>query len=239
MRAFLLAPAMLLISGCSGSGDESSSSSSPSSSSSSSSSGWTIETPKEFEVFGDMSKAWQGNWVVRNQSKMQAWQVNGRNVTVFDGKEEKAYTLGFNGPCKASITSATDTGVVGLMVGFSVLGDQIHTPLRQSSHWDGEHFAGCLSGGHLLYYDANSCVYFDANLPRNKTTSWTRQEVECEVKEGSTGNKYLSYKTASMRKPKSAGGFIDSVDQLSEENRERYMAKRFDDFAAAKAALSQ
>ena len=236
MRRLLITTTILLAMGCAGEESVSPSDEGADASSDSPDSPWTIEMPAEFEVFGDMAAVWQGSWVVRHQSRMQAWQVSDRTVTTFDGTEEQSHTLEFFGPCKAALMTSNGQGIISTQRGFTVVGEALLLPLRSSSLWDGEHFAACISGD-LVYYDGDSCLFFEGLLPKKNTWSWGREEAECEIKESTPGIQTLHYKTASMTKAKSAGRLYESVEQLSDEDRERNMAQRFDDFDAAKAGL--
>ena len=189
--------------------------------------------------FAAILAAWQGDHVIQNQGKHEAWNVKGNELTSFQNGKERTSQLDFFGPCKAGATESSDTGRSTNFVGFSIVDGQIiqnpsagNPPAIQQ----GNKIVAC-DGSDLVYFDGSSCTFFAKKKHEQGTYSFEAgQSAECEVKVKGEWGEFFFFKTASMSRP-GESKLYRSLNDIPEDQRADLVHEKYDSFDEAKAAL--
>lgn len=173
---------------------------------------WDIEGKK---------KAWQGSWLVKENGTLQAWSVAGDKVTVWDGKEEKTYTLKADLPCNAEF--ADEKGYMYPRP-FTVTDGKLRFRVEGAGYRKGNEAIFCDMSGEVwtLSADGKCAVWKD------KFGKWEKSDGECGIKKNDQGQEVFFHKGSNE------GEFAIEGDAILSKTSQE--TESFADLAAAKAA---
>jgi hypothetical protein len=130
-------------------------------------------------------KAWQGSWLVKENGAVQAWTIAGDKVQTWDGEEEKAFTLAFEAPCRA--TFKNEQGM-SFPRNFSV----VEGKLRYGA-------GGYRRDAEAIFCDGSGAIYVlgadgKCSTWDEKFGKWEHKEgAECSIKKGEDGKEVFAH----------------------------------------------
>jgi hypothetical protein len=179
---------------------------------------------------------WQGDWVVRNQGRKEAWHVDGQALTTFREDRETSASLDLYGPCKAGASSTTEKGSWTHIVHFGIVGDRILLS-RSGVVRQGDQIVGC-SSNKIIYFDGSNCTVFDPKEIRGHgTEGYESETATCRFGAKHGYGDFFFYKTESMRKEMSFRLF-GSIAEIEAINMRDDLLTKYASFEEAKAALA-
>lgn len=121
----------------------------------------------------------QGAWVLRDVSflgSVEAWEVKGDKVTVFDGTKEETLELAVEAPCQLTTTKRNPDGSSqGGTSHFVFAGDTLHLGLGDAGVKLGDTVVGCMSNGVYLW-KGGTCQFFTEMFDK-----WDAKEATCSL----------------------------------------------------------
>lgn len=167
-------------------------------------------------------KAWQGSWLVKENGTIQAWSVDGKKVTTWDGEEEETLELALRAPCRAYFKN--DQGMA-FPRNFTVVDGAVQ--FRSGG-------AGYRDGAEAIFCDASSAIYVldgagACTIWEEKFGEWESRAGECGIKKSADGAEVFHHADPNGGEFEIQGGAILT--------RTSFPTERVDgDHAAAKAA---
>jgi len=180
-----------------------------------------------------LEKKWQGAWVVGGSmiGQSEAWEVKGDKVTVFDGKDEKTMDFAVVSPCTATVTTKSGGGSSSTTTKFTFNGDTLLAGLGQAGAKKGNTAVVCATFETYILDDKGCTEWKQSMFDRNK---WESKPGTCKW-DTVDGKQAFSYTDTF----KSARSVPVLGDALADQQMAGNVAKKFPDFAAAKAALKK
>lgn len=174
--------------------------------------------PFEDYDLSPLGRKLQGVWLVGGSTlgQKEAWKVEGSQVTIFDGEEEKTYHLEIVAPCRLKVKDE-DAGTAVYST-FTFDGDTLYKGLGSAGARIGDDVVACASGKYYVL-SGDTCTEWKETFGR-----WEKAEAECAA--GADGF------ALGDRKLEAAGDAF--VNQQMRGNK----AESFDDFEAAREALA-
>ena len=135
----------------------------------------------------EKKKAWAGSWVVMENGTVQAWTITGDQVTTWDGKEEKTFTLKVVAPCRAYFATS---GGMQFPREFTLVGGKLQVRAQGAGFRRGKEAIFCDMSGELFVLDsAGKC-----SMWKQKFTDWERSDAECGFKKNAEGAEVFFHK---------------------------------------------
>jgi hypothetical protein len=187
------------------------------------------ETPKDapdgpfvgFDFEAAASK-WQGAWTLPGETpgRTVAWKVDGKQLTQFDGTQEKTFEFAIYSPCQIAYTDA-DAGVTTYQT-FTFAGDTLHAGLGSAGTVAGDAIMACMSGKTYVLR-GQECLEWSEMFD-----DWKSQKVDCKLDGEGEARKLVT--------PDGELPFVGEA-ALANQQMQGNVAVKHGDFAAAKAAL--
>jgi hypothetical protein len=121
----------------------------------------------------------EGTWVLGGSvlGRKEAWQVNGSEVTVYDGKSEKKYQMSLVAPCYGKLTREEGGGTTSTYFTFAFDGDTLYKGLGQAGIKKGDSVVACISG-EIFTLQGGTCQKWKESMFGDKLKS---SEAECSL----------------------------------------------------------
>lgn len=169
----------------------------------------------------------QGAWVVKSVSSLgdiQAWNVKGDQVTVFNGKKEATGKLVFDAPCELGIKESMGGGTQTETAHYVWDGDKLHIGLGGSGVKQGATVIACSFNGVYVSKGA-SCKYYTQGF----SGQWKAKPATCSLKGGVFQASAGKYEKGTLK----VHGNALATDQLWMN-----VASKASDYAAAKKQVA-
>lgn len=184
---------------------------------------WSID-------YGELQLKLRGAWLVQDVGylgSIQAWNVEGTKVTVYDPKKktEQVGEISFDAPCDLTLWVKTAYGPEGWGAGLAVDGETIYLGLGNGGVKKGDEVVACIGPG-VYYMKGSECSLWTEDFGewRSKPATCTVDEKSFKGKSGDASEDELDF-----FKP----GVL-MTDQLAGKK-----AGRHGDWAAAKAKADE
>lgn len=123
-----------------------------------------------------VAKKWQGAWVVQGGSS--AWQVDGNEVTVFDGNRDEAREFVVQAPCQVAVIERSEGGSSSTIHKFAFDGDTLYAGLGNAGVKKGDVVAACISNEVFTLEGGKCLAWKESRFGKGK---WESEDAACSL----------------------------------------------------------
>jgi hypothetical protein len=190
-----------------------------------------IEPPYDDAELRRIRGRWQGAWVIRSGpiGKLEAWSVEGDQVTISDGSRSERYRLEVVAPCKAGLVSETALGATTNYFSFAFDGEQLYAGASRAGIRQGDSIVACSLSG-LVTWTEKRCSHWEKSLDEE----WSRTSLSCSVREEEAKRHFVVERSSGPESYRIDGALL--IHPLFD--RGRYLARRAASFKEAARSIS-